>query len=362
MVRPSVASPHVLIANDDVAELLVFRRLLRDTPYTVHAVRSAGQALAALGKQDFAAVIADDERLPDMAGAALLSEVERTRPAVLRILLARPERTDALLEGANLRRYQLIARPFFAKPVVATLLEHAARLRAPEPKSESTQKRVTPFVKAPPDDVSGPIAAPGRIAQRRILLTLAELVEAKSGNAPGHGARVSALAGMLAREAGVDVELQEATEDAALVHDVGELALDKSMLTEPRRFTEADHETLHAHVESSFQIVRRAGLSRGVLEAVRHHHEHFDGRGYLDGLHGEAIPLGARIIAVADTWDALATDRPYRRAVPIEDCVAELGRLAGSQLDGRLVSLYLERRIYDLIDWTDPPRPGVKLI
>ncbi len=116
------------------------------------------------------------------------------------------------------------------------------------------------------------------------------------------------------------------------------------------------------HVESSFQIVRRAGLAPSVLAAVRHHHERWDGMGHPDALSGANIPIEARILAVADTWDALATDRPYRTAVPLDRCVETFLGLAGTHLDPQLVSLYVERKLYELIDWTDPPRPGTRLL
>src|SRR4051794_34090976 len=109
-------TPRVLIADDDVSDLLVLRRLLRDTPYSVDTVRSASQAMMALGQREYAAVVADDERLPDMPGASLLYEVERVQKGALRILLSRPERTGALLPAAQQAHYQLIARPFFAQP------------------------------------------------------------------------------------------------------------------------------------------------------------------------------------------------------------------------------------------------------
>src|SRR5581483_10428992 len=293
-------------------------------------------------------------------GAALLAQVERLQPHARRILLAPPDRARALIEAAQAGRYQLIARPFFAKPLVASLVQLVAEHMNP-PRDDNTERTVNPFIEAPPDD-SARTPRPGRMAHRRVLLTLAELVEARAGHASGHGARVSALAALLAQEAGLDGEDVEAVEDAALIHDVGELALDEKLLREPRPVTERERLAVRRHVESSFQIVRRAALQPAVLAAVRHHHERFAGDGYPDALAGEAIPLAARVVAVADTWDALATDRPYRAAVPLDRCVEELRALAGNQLDPRLVALYLDKKIYDLIDWSDPPRPGVKLL
>jgi response regulator RpfG family c-di-GMP phosphodiesterase len=359
-----MSPPRLLVADDDVSDLLVMRRLVRDTPYVVDTVRSASQALVALGKHEYAAVVADDERLPDMAGALLLAEVERSQRAALRILLSRPERAPALIDDAKQARYQLIARPFFARPLVASLVEHAARWLLPSSEREDTQRTVNPFI----DDAEsgehrlGPMPAeeqkppaPGRLAHRRVLVTLVELVEAKAGHCAGHGARVGALAAVLGRELGLGGETLEAVEDAALLHDVGELAVDPALWQEARPLTDDERREVRRHVESGSHIVRRAGLGDAVLEAVRYHHEPWERS-------GESIPVGARIIAVADVWDALATDRPYRAALPIDGCVRTFAGLGGALLDPHLVSVYLEKKLYDLIDWSDPPRPGVKLL
>ena len=344
-------SPRVLVADDDVSDLLVLRRLLRDTPYAVDTVRSASQALMALGKNEYAAIVADDERLPDMPGAMLLLEAERLQPRALRILLTRPERTAALTDGAKQARYQLIARPFFAKPLMASLVEHAGRWLLPGSRSEDTQKTVRPVIDdtSDPADASEPILlerppAPGRIARRRALLTMVELVESQAGHASGHGARVSALAAVLGKELGVSTESVEAVEDAALLHDVGELAAD-----------------FQRHAEASWQIARRAGLDNAALDGIKYHHERWDGRG-PERLKHDAIPVIARVVAIADSWDALATARPYRAAVPIGEIPRVFAALAGNELDPELVTLFLDRKLYDLIDWTDPPRPGMKLV
>jgi cyclic di-GMP phosphodiesterase len=348
----------VLVACDDVADLIVFRRLFRDTPWNVVAVRSGNQALTALGKQEFQAIIADDDRLPDMGGSDVLGAAAANRPDALRILLVRNERVPELLDAANAGLFQLVARPFFAKPVKDLLVEHAQLLvhKSVAPKDVTAR---TALLRGEGDPTDAP--SPGRIAQRRILLTLAELVEARAGYSSGHGARVGALASVLGKEAGISGEDLETLQDAAIVHDVGEFAIDPAVLRTEGPLDEEGQRQVQAHVEASHRIVKRAGLPPALLLAVRHHHERVDGKGYPDKLHGELIPLAARIIAVADTWDALATDRPYRRASRLDHCVNELAALGGLQLDAQLVHIFLERRLYDLIDWADPPRPGVRL-
>jgi putative nucleotidyltransferase with HDIG domain len=271
-------------------------------------------------------------------------------------------RVPALKQGAQDAHYQLIARPFFAKPLTDSLVEHAKRWLA-SPSREDSQRIVAPLLQSAGESAELPTApAAGRLAFRRVLLAFAEVAEARSGSASGHGARVSALAGVLAEEAGLVGESRDAVEDAAMLHDVGELALDPQLLQKRRLLSDAERKAVRHHVIASVQIVRRAGLPPAVVEAVRAHHERWDGSGYPDGLRGDQIPLGARVIAVADTWDALATDRPYRSAVPLDRCVGELAALAGRHLDPRLVALYLDRKLYELIDWSDPPRSDVKLL
>jgi HD-GYP domain-containing protein (c-di-GMP phosphodiesterase class II) len=358
--------PRALFVADDVSELLVFRRLLRDTSYVVETVRSAGQALERLEQRDYAAVITDDERLSDLSGIELLRQVERLRPTALRILLVASERT--LGPGVADGLCQAIVRPFIAKPLLAALTAHEQSLRAAARRAEpvrDTSDETMPS--APPAGIeaaASPEREPtgDRLRERRLLLTMAELAEAKAGYSSGHAARVSALAVILGRELGLSAAEVTTVEDAAIVHDVGELVVDPLILALSRKLDPHEEDAVRAHVAVSHRVARRAGLSEEVLEAILHHHERFDGAGHPSGLAGEAIPIGSRVIAVADTWDALATDRPYRRAVPLSECVQMFGELAGTQLDRELVTLFLDRRLHELIDWTEPPRPGSKLI
>jgi putative nucleotidyltransferase with HDIG domain len=360
-------SLRVLYAAAEVTDLILLRRLLRDTPYHIDAARTAALALKTLDYRKYAALIADDERLPGMSGAQLLAEVERCQPHVLRILLARIERVKMLTPAARAGRYRLIVRPNFASHVHAALLEHVprahrAQLRIEpraqprvEPRSPPRSLPMPPVPPAEPQTTPHELEAGGPVARRRMLLTLSELVEAKARHGAGHGLRVSTLAGALGRETGLSRGEIESLEEAALLHDVGELALDASLLTLPRRLTPAELRLMRSHVEAGHQIARRSGLARVVVEAIRHHHERWDGRGYPDRLAGPKIPLAARMIAVADTWDALATARPYKPHLPVDECLRTLALLGGSQLDGALVDLFARRRIYESIDWANPP-------
>jgi HD-GYP domain-containing protein (c-di-GMP phosphodiesterase class II) len=171
------------------------------------------------------------------------------------------------------------------------------------------------------------VASGGQVARRRLLATMAELAECGSGAAGGHAARVAALAQSLGRQVGLQPPDLDALDEAALLHDVGEIGC-------PLR-------ELQRHPQRSEAVAERCGLSKPALAAVRHHHERWDGRGFPEGLARSSIPVLARILAVADTWELLAASKANR--------VRSLRVAAGSQLDPALVELFLSKKLYQIV-------------
>jgi len=155
------------------------------------------------------------------------------------------------------------------------------------------------------------------------------------------------LATALGRAIGLQPSDLDALDEAALLHDVGELGPSSSVFKQRRRLTANELTAMRAHPAESAQIAERCGLPKPAVAAVRHHHERWDGKGYPEGLARSQIPVLARILAVADTWDALATRRPYREHLPPAQCARTLRLAAGSQLDPALVELFLARKLWE---------------
>jgi putative nucleotidyltransferase with HDIG domain len=176
---------------------------------------------------------------------------------------------------------------------------------------------------------------------RDLLELMVKAIEARDPYTSGHSLRVSRMAGILARDIGLPGKLVELIETAALLHDVGKIHEEyASILRKEQRLTPQERALINTHPIRSFELVRTiSGFRGGVDLAVRHHHENWDGSGYPDGLSGRAIPVGARIIMVADTVDAMTTDRPYRAALKFDEVVAELARYSGIQFDPELVEV-----------------------
>lgn len=175
------------------------------------------------------------------------------------------------------------------------------------------------------------------------LLGLANALEAKDLYTHGHSERVAGLARRLAEAVGLSGPGVETIAQAGLLHDVGKIAVPEVILGKPGPLTDAEWDIMRRHPVIGAQIVAPLEFFQIGAVLVRHHHERHDGSGYPDGLRGEAIPLGARIIAIADVYDALTSNRPYRTALSHPEGAEYLRRAAGRTLDPRLTITFLEQ-------------------
>ena len=186
------------------------------------------------------------------------------------------------------------------------------------------------------------------------LLGLANALEAKDAYTCGHSIRVARLARQVALEAGLPHGAVDTIGQAALLHDLGKIGVPEGILRKPGPLTTEEWEVMRRHPVTSAQIVAPLEFFDEGAIIVRHHHERQDGSGYPDGLMGETIPLGARIVAVADVYDALTSGRPYRSPLSHSGALEVLREASGRTLDGRLVGL--------LVDVVGPvgPESGVR--
>jgi putative nucleotidyltransferase with HDIG domain len=173
----------------------------------------------------------------------------------------------------------------------------------------------------------------------RSLLGLANALEAKDVYTRGHSERVAALARRIALAAGVAPGAADTIAQAGLLHDLGKIAIPECVLGKPGPLSEEEWVVMRRHPIVGAQIVAPLEFFAEGAVIVRHHHERHDGSGYPDGLRGELIPLGARIVAVADVYDALTSDRPYRPRLARAEVARQLDAAAGQTLDARLTAL-----------------------
>jgi len=174
-----------------------------------------------------------------------------------------------------------------------------------------------------------------------MVMALAAAIETKDSYTHGHSQKVMEYAVKIAREMDLSEDEIEKIKYAGILHDIGKIGIRDAILAKQEKLTAAERSELRNHPQYGAFIMERVEFLKDIAPLTLYHHEKFDGTGYPLGLKGEAIPLGARILAVADTFDSMIADRPYRKAFPFEEVVKEMKKVSGTQLDPAVVEVFL---------------------
>jgi HD-GYP domain-containing protein (c-di-GMP phosphodiesterase class II) len=174
------------------------------------------------------------------------------------------------------------------------------------------------------------------------VTALATSIDAKDPYTKGHSDRVNQYTLKMARQLKLPEDQLDMLQYMSLLHDIGKIGIKDSVLNKPGKLTEEEFDEIKKHPEVGYRIISEIKYLSKSAEVVRHHHERYNGMGYPSGLIGEKIPLGSRIISVADAYDAMTTERPYKKAMTHEEALLELNRCSGTQFDPRVVKAFIE--------------------
>lgn len=331
----------ILLVDDEAANVRLLRRVLSDEHETIEAFDGM-QGLALLKEHDVSLIITD-QRMPGMTGVQLLEQSLAIRPDAIKILLTGYTDVQALIDAINSGHvYKYVPKPWDAdelKLTVRRALETYELKEANDRLVRDLQQALRQL-----EDFS-----------RETIRALADALDAKCDYTSGHSLRVSRFAVMIGRAIGLpDDELRD-LELGGILHDIGKIGVPESILWKPARLTPEETEIMSHHPVKSAQIIGELDTMKRARQYVLHHHEFMDGTGYPGKLKGEEIPLGARIILVADAYDAMTTDRPYRNAIGHKKAIAELKKHSGHQFDPRLV----QALISVIGDEDDEPRVDI---
>lgn len=319
-----VAPPqrHVLIVDDDdlVRETLHF--VLEDGGYQVYSASSGAEALRILEREPVDIVLSDIF-MPGMNGFDLLRQIRERAPETPVILITGYGNIEMVREALKQGASDFITKPYNIHeiPIMIerNLTRHSLLTNQARQYEDAVQK-----------------------SYRATLDALLAALDTRDTETEGHSERVAAYTMAMANRLNLSAEELTNIERGALLHDIGKIGVPDSILYKPGPLTPEEWEIMKQHPVIGYRMCMKIDALRPAAPIVLHHHERWDGQGYPYGLAGEAIPLGARIFAIADTLDAMTSDRPYRKALSFAEAREEIIRCAGKQFDPEMVKLFLE--------------------
>jgi putative nucleotidyltransferase with HDIG domain len=316
----------IMIVDDEPANLRLLERLFR-RKYTVITANSGMEALRLLEQHDVALIITD-QRMPHMTGIELLKQTADLRPHMVRIILTGYTDVEALVEAINCGQvYKYVTKPWVNEDLQLTVsraIEHFETNKSRH-ELEHINQRLSLHLKE---------------LSQGFVRAITDALEAKDEYVHGHARRVSGYGVAIGRRMGLDDSLVEQISLAGLLHDIGKIGTPDNILLKPSPLTEEEHAIMRLHSERGARMLASVPEMQDVADAVRYHHENFDGTGYPEALFGEQIPIAARIISVADAYDAMTSPRPFREACDHEAAFDEIQNCVGTKFDPEVVQAF----------------------
>ncbi len=331
--------PKVLVVDDDPAVRMFLHEALKPITAYVAEAGDAGFALQSIESGDFDLILCD-VWMPGASGLDLLSMAQQTRWDVGFILVTGEIQVETVINALRLQATDFLLKPLTVDEVTGAVTRAFERLllrrqaRAYRGSLESSIQRRTRELETALSEL-----------ESNFQMTLEALVgalDAREHETFSHSLRVRAYTRYLARRAGFPPALLPSLEQGALLHDIGKIAVGDAILLKPAKLTPEEWVEMRKHSAAGDEMLKRVPFLRPASAIVRHHHERFDGSGYPDALKGSEIPLGARLFTLADTLDAMTSDRTYRKAPGIEAAREEVQRWSGKQFDPQIVQLFLK--------------------
>ncbi len=324
----------ILIADDEKTVRRLLHQKLSGEGYHCKEAGTAEQALDML-RSNAVELVLLDIRMPGKSGAELLPEIKTSYPDTAVIMATAIIDTHIAIQCMKLGAYDYLNKPFNLDEVSLSV-DRALEKRRLELENRDYQQHLEQKVEAQARKI--------RASLLSAVTALAYALEAKDKYTSGHSQRVAEISVAIAKELGMPQYSIEKIRLTGLIHDIGKIGVTESVLAKPTGLTEEEFQHVKYHCEIGEHILNPIVDDEEILMMVRHHHERYDGTGYPDGLSGEQIPLGARILAIADTYDAMTSERPYRKAMSAEKACAEIERSKGTQFDTEVADAFLKSR------------------
>lgn len=328
----------VLIVDDEPDNLALLRRTLR-SQYEVLTATNGKEALDIVNQRgNEISLIISDQKMPLMQGTEFLSQISQDFPNIIKMLLTGHSDLDILVDSINkCNLFQYIFKPFEPEELLLIVQNGIEVFELAQSKQRMLKDLKELFYTT--------------------IKSIASALDAKDTYTHGHSLRVTLYSLILAKYMdGVDEKFMEELETAGLLHDIGKIGISEGILCKPGKLSDEEYEIIKSHPQKGKKLLHSIKKLNSVSEWLNSHHERWDGSGYPNRLKGEEIPISSRIIAIADTYDAMTSSRSYRQALPHEVARDEILRCKGTQFDPNLVDIFEKAEQEFAIAHDDPEK------
>lgn len=336
----------LLIVDDEQNVISSLKRQLRRDGYTIFSANSGKKGLWLLNEKDIGVVLSD-WMMPEMDGITFLEAVKQHQPDVVCMLLTGNGSLNNAMEAVNrLQIFGYLTKPCSAEQLIGTiakafqhynLIAENKRLQ----QLTQTQNQQLNLVNETLEDLVHKRTVQLEEAVREGIVMLAMAAEAKDDDTGDHLHRIQSLTRKICIGLKISSEESEQISFFSIMHDVGKIHIPDRILKKPGPLTDKEWGLMRTHSAAGEKILGNKPFYQTAREIARSHHERWDGNGYPDGLMGETIPLSARIVAVADVFDALTHERPYKSAWTVEAALKEMKTLSGKVFDPKVLSTFI---------------------
>jgi putative nucleotidyltransferase with HDIG domain len=344
--RSIMPADRILIVDDEEAIREIVHSMLSMSGYRCQQASSGAEALAILGSEEPFELMLSDLMMAEMDGIALLDRTKEKYPDMPVVMVTAVHDISVALAAIRNGAYDYLLKPFEREQLIA-IVRRALENRRLKIENRAYQMNLEARVTERTEELrkaNQKLSDAMRDLERSYDITLQALGDAldlKDAETEGHSRRVTAFTVAIARAVGVDRERVKVIARGAFLHDIGKMAIPDSILRKPGPLTPEEITIMKEHCYRGYQMLRKIPFLAEASEIVYAHQERFDGTGYPRGLKGQQIPLGARMFSIADTLDAMMSDRPYRAAQPFSAAREEIIRWSGRQFDPEIVRAFL---------------------
>jgi putative nucleotidyltransferase with HDIG domain len=329
----------ILVVEDDDAMREVFISMLASAGYDCREATSAREALTLLESGEEVDLILSNFMMPGLNGYELLKLVKPAYPDIPFILATGVRDTSSRVVAMRDGAYDYLLKPFDRDQLLATV-HRALEYRRLKLENHAYQANLEKLVAARTEQLRQAVTALEG-SYDISLEFIGDAMDLRDGESGGHSKRVTAFAIAIARAMGVSTDQIRIIARGAFLHDIGKLAIPADIVFNPGPLTVAEMAAMYQHCVKGYEITRKVPFLAEAAEIVYFHHERFNGTGYPRGLVGDQIPLGARIVAIANTLDAITSNLPYRPAQSFAAAREEIQRCSGTQFDPAIVETFL---------------------